>query len=630
MKTNLSDVVEQYLEMPSDFAVLITGKWGTGKTFYLKNELYKTIRTTIVPNNKSIYYRPVYVSLFGITSIEDIEKRIFLDVFPNKSKFKSFTKFITKGVFDFFQISETSFLDKMRFWKNNLKTLDDIVVCFDDLERKTDSLSMKELIGYVNHLANDNAVKVLIVSDDTKFNPTDTNDFTNFKEKIIGLQVEYRSDFAQNFKNILAYTFPGEDEYHMHLVAFLPLFKDYLRKSDYNLRIFIYFLKYYHIVYRNLIEYSRLNKTSKPVLVDMITEQWESIFRFSLAVSIEFRLGRISFSNNRTLRNHISHSLINRILEQQNSKQDIEDEQFVKEFTEEYFGNRRMFVFIDSLYAHFTGGDKFNIGRFIDEFKELHHISDRQVLPEYYVLSKLGSTQLQLLSDEEYAHTTKRLLQYAYEGKYPIELYPELFTTLTRADNICDFDIDELLLGLKRGVEKSKATFTFSRAYLYSDALISKSPYPSHLKELIKFIEGIDNQVRSDKVNSVIQELQNSLFNSPRMLQFEMDSRQEFNNYRVMPFLHKIAFEQFKRQLLNWSNQTLDEFENFIIHRYSSLLDNSLKVEKNFLIDTSNFITQYLESNTKKALSKAFLKDISIRCRAAIDKLSSIPNTLNI
>ena len=62
--------VKDYLNEDSvDYAILINGKWGSGKTYYWKNYLEKIII------DKGI--TTLYISLNGVDSINEIGKKIF-------------------------------------------------------------------------------------------------------------------------------------------------------------------------------------------------------------------------------------------------------------------------------------------------------------------------------------------------------------------------------------------------------------------------------------------------------------------------------------------------------------------------------------------------------------------------
>ena len=76
------NIVKDYLTKENNNALLITGEWGVGKTYFFNNILNKEIQKTSTKENENIKYTPIRISLFGVTSINDIEKRIILEIYP--------------------------------------------------------------------------------------------------------------------------------------------------------------------------------------------------------------------------------------------------------------------------------------------------------------------------------------------------------------------------------------------------------------------------------------------------------------------------------------------------------------------------------------------------------------------
>ncbi|MCK4796901.1 MAG: hypothetical protein KAT05_05930 [Spirochaetes bacterium] len=77
-------IIKEYLETKySDYALMINGKWGCGKTFYVKNSLKDLIEKDEI--NK-IKYKVIYISLNGIRNLNEINKQIIFQKFNiNKS-----------------------------------------------------------------------------------------------------------------------------------------------------------------------------------------------------------------------------------------------------------------------------------------------------------------------------------------------------------------------------------------------------------------------------------------------------------------------------------------------------------------------------------------------------------------
>ena len=63
---------------------MINGEWGSGKTHFWNHKLRQRIEN--IPNAKGKNYKTIYISLYGINSIEEISKKIFLETNPMMSK----------------------------------------------------------------------------------------------------------------------------------------------------------------------------------------------------------------------------------------------------------------------------------------------------------------------------------------------------------------------------------------------------------------------------------------------------------------------------------------------------------------------------------------------------------------
>lgn len=59
-----------------NYAVLIDGDWGTGKTYF--------IQKSIIPTLEGSGYMPIYISLYGVNSTDTVSQKIALSILTNK------------------------------------------------------------------------------------------------------------------------------------------------------------------------------------------------------------------------------------------------------------------------------------------------------------------------------------------------------------------------------------------------------------------------------------------------------------------------------------------------------------------------------------------------------------------
>ncbi len=60
--------------------IMLSGKWGSGKTHFWKNKIVKSLKKEKIPNN--------YISLYGKTSIQEIKNEVFLKIFESMDIFR--------------------------------------------------------------------------------------------------------------------------------------------------------------------------------------------------------------------------------------------------------------------------------------------------------------------------------------------------------------------------------------------------------------------------------------------------------------------------------------------------------------------------------------------------------------
>ena len=185
---HIEDYLDYYckLKYPPEYAVLLKGSWGTGKTWFIKgycDKLEKRERKLL------------YVSLYGVKNIEEIDDALFHQLHPKlSSKWMAFSGRIIKGALKKSLEIDLSKEDIPDYLKN----IESRIIIFDDLERC--ALSLKEILGYINGFVEHQELKVIIVANEDQLNINEENHpvkseeeqsenakiYTKIKEKLIG------------------------------------------------------------------------------------------------------------------------------------------------------------------------------------------------------------------------------------------------------------------------------------------------------------------------------------------------------------------------------------------------------------------------------------------------------------
>lgn len=170
-QNSLNSVLDRYLKDDTySYAIMIDGVWGCGKTFFIK----KYINESVVAKNRKC----IYISLYGLNSINDLNKQIKLQyVFGEKYKKKyEITKVGTSIALDLLESKgvDRKYVDQaLNLIKKNSLEGDNLVLILDDLERST--IPVVEVLGYINGLVEHQRYKVIILANENEIDCETSN-----------------------------------------------------------------------------------------------------------------------------------------------------------------------------------------------------------------------------------------------------------------------------------------------------------------------------------------------------------------------------------------------------------------------------------------------------------------------
>ncbi|MCM1535439.1 MAG: KAP family NTPase [Clostridium sp.] len=228
----LNNYIKHYLEEDKTHtAIMLTGEWGSGKTYYVENFLVPFLQDK---NQKS---RCIIVSLYGIENISDINKSIYMDLrmkaFEINSEAKAtgklIAKTIIKGTAEILGFDINMSEDDLQNLYSSVD-LNGKLLVFEDLERS--SIELIRLLGYINNLVERDGVKILIVANENeilnktmeavdfstllvnvlkdnekenneKNTPENVQRYLRIKEKTISDTIRFESNYNEAVKNII-------------------------------------------------------------------------------------------------------------------------------------------------------------------------------------------------------------------------------------------------------------------------------------------------------------------------------------------------------------------------------------------------------------------------------------------
>ena len=393
-------------------------------------------------------YTTIYMSLYGISNLEDISKKIFIETTQlmdkNLRKYMdahdqtTIPEYAKTGIdmANFFGVTQSG--DKVDYAE--FFSTDDKVLCFDDLERA--NVDVIDILGYINNFVEHDHIKTIIICNEKELstklkssnlemktfiatylldkqdelNKSDkpivekiqqkienvfdkANDYERIKEKLIGETFEYAPKFDYIINGILM-----RYENNPDLIRFLRentrlIISTFERSGTRNLRILKHALNDFKKIYE-MVNKSYPN-TSHRVIQTMLI--------FTIAVSFEIKAGKITkdkFENIKDNEEYKSILVSSRIL--------MDNRQFyIKEFDSNYYYNfkaeYRFFKFIE----YYVRTRIFDMKIFKDNMETIRNTVDTENLPAY---KRLLTEEYWKISDDEFDKVISDIIEDVKQG----------------------------------------------------------------------------------------------------------------------------------------------------------------------------------------------------------------------
>lgn len=213
----LTTYLDEYLKMDKpQFAVMISGKWGCGKTYYIEKRIEEWAKKKERTDSESVVLKPIYVSVNGLNSVSTVVRKIKTALHPILySKGAKVAKKIAFGVMSIAVKSNIdidgdgtgeelgNLLDAEGileiFMSDSAAVKGNKVLVLDDIERS--KIPLDELFGFVNGIVEHSNSKVILVCDENKLIEVAKKEnlaveYKDFKEKLVGQTFLLEADYA--------------------------------------------------------------------------------------------------------------------------------------------------------------------------------------------------------------------------------------------------------------------------------------------------------------------------------------------------------------------------------------------------------------------------------------------------
>jgi hypothetical protein len=195
-------------------AVLINGPWGAGKTYFAE-----ACQRTFAAEIKDAGLRYTYVSLFGVSTTDEIRSRLCIASNSNATWRNAAAKFKMPKTIAGLDISGLG-----EFGRSILedRVLRKLFVCIDDVERRNTALSISDVYGVISDLTQERECKcVVLLNSEHIEDPA----FRSYSEKIFDFELAFNPSPAE----VIHIVFNKEDA-----AAALPTFE---RDQCSNIRV---------------------------------------------------------------------------------------------------------------------------------------------------------------------------------------------------------------------------------------------------------------------------------------------------------------------------------------------------------------------------------------------------------
>ena len=538
----MEDLVESILDYVrsdyTDYAIMINGEWGSGKTYFWNNKIRKKIETMQLNGKR---YTTIYMSLYGISNLEEISKKIFIET--TQLMDKNLRKFMdANGQTNIPEYAKTG-LDMANFFgvtQNGDKidyadffSTDDKVLCFDDLERA--NVDVIDILGYINNFVEHDHIKTIIICNEkelstklkssnlemktfiatylldkqNELNKTDkpmvekiqdkiehvfdkANDYERIKEKLIGETFEYAPKFDYIINGILM-RYENEPD----LIRFLRentriIINTFERSGTRNLRILKHALNDFKKVF-DMVNKSYPN-TSHRVMQTMLI--------FTIAISFEIKAGKVTKNKFMNIKDNEEYKAIlvsSRVL--------MDNRQFyIKEFDNNYYYNfkaeYRFFKFIE----YYVRTRIFDMKIFKDDMETIRNTVDTENLPGY---KRLLTEEYWKISDDEFDNVIEDIMKDIKEGNLElidiVKIYA-YFSYFSRK-GLIDYDIKTLKNVFFDGMNKSSLKSEYCENVNEELAKIAIEEFSEDMEEILKHFDNLNHQLLDKKYREIAEDV---------------------------------------------------------------------------------------------------------------------------
>lgn len=589
----IEQVVSRYLkEKDTDYAIMITGEWGCGKTFYVHHELRMCIeKEKCLVDSKEECFKLLYVSLNGISDASDIYLKILENVLP---VFKHKASLILRQGISALLVLKGIDKKTQKEFSNFTGVRKNNVLVFDDLERIIDEkIELKEVLGVINQFVEQDHLKVIVICNDKKVKES----FSDFKEKTIRYSLQFQRPLSDSFDAIVAEK--GHDDYIVYLKEQKELVLHIFQSAKCNnLRTLKFVIETFRFIFDRVKEKKYKSEILRDILISI------SVY------AIEYKNG-VKLDDLKKLSNLTSY-----FISHLGKEKEVDNIDYTDELWEKYGELQYEYHYYPVLNNYVTNGyldDKLFDSFVISMNEKYKKLEDT---PEGLLLKKLSDWKL--IRDDEFNEVVSDAISFVENNKY----------NTTEIISIYSFLLAFEEYGIEGFIVSEEITQKFEKAI---ETAIDKEGYVNYIEERLmlnnlrsanctvkrrKLIEHLkeENDKKKEKeegeeINSFLNKIKNGDSEA-----FYQDMKRDIHHELFV----KLDANKVAEILID---SPIEVFEHFRVGLYSMYPDHySFELqekEKDFLILLKNNINNYIDAQQHRKMS-------SVWYQLLVNKLNSI------
>ena len=639
----MEDLVESILDYIrtdyTDYAIMINGEWGSGKTYFWNNKIRKKI-DSMKFNGKQ--YKTIYMSLYGISNLEEISKKIFIETtqlmdknlkkYMNQHEEALIPEYAKSGL-DMANLFGISNNDGKIDYEEFFST-DDKILCFDDLERA--NVDVIDILGYINNFVEHDHIKTIIICNEKELSTkikssnlemktfiatyildkegelqnTDkpmvekikdqiesvfdkANEYERIKEKLIGETFEYVPKFDYIVNGILIRYEDDRD-----LVRFLRentnlIISTFNKSGTRNLRILKHSLKDFQKIYQ-IVTQKYPNISNKIVQTMLI---------FTIAVSFEIKSGKVTKDKFLEIKNNEEYKSIlvsSRVL--------MDNKQFyIKEFDNNYYYNfktdYRFFKFIE----YYVRTRIFDMKLFKKDMDEIQNSGESKTIPAY---RRLLTEEYWKIPDEEFLKVINEIIKEINEGEINLVDLVKIYTYFSYFSNkgLIPYEIETLKKIFKNGMELAVQKSNYCENIEEELDKIGINKDFKDVKDMLNVFYTLNEKIKEKKYKQIAEEIMKCI--PMKMESFYERFDKECMNVPIFKYQEpRIIFQR----LLYSSNEDLIIIRDKLIKR-AKIYKEKLISEKENMKKIKEIIDEYIKDKStsiKTVMLEKFSSGIS-------------------